>query len=492
MSLRIAGLNASIDASQVVLPSLFDAFAQPDVLLPLLLANLLSPHLRDLGARAVEDAGTAGATPDDDLPPVLRRLQREIDGHFEHLTPLRTAEVFGEIDLDEEGERLGREVLARAVERIVRAFEWRLAIGQIEPAVVGAVEAMIARRRFPAYYYATFDVVRAHRHADHQRRHAPLGLTSCLDEAAIFAALAMTLPAGVSDTVVVLGSPEHYTAFGWSAAEDPWWFYAKNCLLSARQWRALVDEKHGGDAQAAFDLRFNQFDSIVMAEGAFDFSTGHCSIPDAPLAVVAAALDRFFGVRTRQLDAALAQPVARAPSPFAPLFREVLAADSPATARERLMRESRSGTQVAIERVLLAERSLALDDLSPYLAAARRSPACVKAARDLACVADAIAFVRGVEGRESLFADRERIAMPEETLRLRTGSDRDLALLLQVLLESMPSLRAQRDRIETWFGADDSFVIGPDFCVSLRDRVAVDRTAVAAASARRVLDPGRR
>ena len=138
-------------------------------------------------------------------------LQQEIDRHFEHL-PVRTAEVFGEIDLDEERERLGPEVVDDAIAKIVNAFRWRLAIGQIDAGIVDTVNAMIARQRFPAYHYATFDVVRAHTHAERRRRHAPLGLTSCLDEAAIFSALALTLPASVAETAIVLGSPEHYTA----------------------------------------------------------------------------------------------------------------------------------------------------------------------------------------------------------------------------------------------------------------------------------------
>ena len=103
----------------------------------------------------------------------------------------------------------------------------------------------------------------------------------------------------------------------------------------------------------------------------------------------------------------------------------------------------------------------------------------------MASAAEALAFVRGIEGRDSIFSDRERIAMPEETLRLRTGSDRDVALLLHVLVESMPGI-GRHDAIETWFAADDSYVVGPDFCASLARMAFIDRADPAKAAARRV------
>ena len=47
---------AGIDPARVVLPSIFDAYAHPDALLPLALANLLSPHLWELAARVAQAA----------------------------------------------------------------------------------------------------------------------------------------------------------------------------------------------------------------------------------------------------------------------------------------------------------------------------------------------------------------------------------------------------------------------------------------------------
>jgi hypothetical protein len=46
---------------------------------------------------------------------------------------------------------------------------------------------------------------------------------------------------------------------------------------------------------------------------------------------------------------------------------------------------------------------------------------------------DAIVYVEAIPGRESIFNDADRIAMPDEVIRLQTGTERDRELLLRVL-----------------------------------------------------------
>jgi hypothetical protein len=480
------GTFTGVEPSRVVLPSIFDAYAHPDALLPLALANLLSPHLWELAARVAHRSATSAAS-DDTLPPALRAVRREIDQRFLHLTPVRTAGIFGEIDLDAESERLGADVVARAIERITDGLHTRLGLGQIDTALFDAVTGMIAQRRFPSYHYATYDVIRASGHATAAGHHAPLGLTSCLDEAAIFAALVMTLPPGTVEGVIVLAAPDHYTVFGWSADGVPWWFYGKNCLLSAPEWQQLVTEQHDGDRQRAFDVRFRLFDRIITVDGTFDLASGRCEIPAADLAEILAMLERFFGERPQQLSAALSRPlVAAPPSPFAPLFLDLLALASPEAVREHIDRFAGSTLDPAIGLVLYAYRSLAVDDLAPYVAAARASHACTRFGRECASFDDALALVRALPGRTSMFGDRQRIAMPEETLRVQTGSDIDRALLLQVLLESVPACGTARGAIETWFDPDDSYVVGPDFCIRATTMERVEVSAARTAKARRL------
>ena len=55
-------------------------------------------------------------------------------------------------------------------------------------------------------------------------------------------------------------------------------------------------------------------------------------------------------------------------------------------------------------------------------------------AREITELSDALSIVAGIEGRDSIFGSRDRIAMPDETLYFKTGSDSDKALLLYTLL----------------------------------------------------------
>jgi hypothetical protein len=51
------------------------------------------------------------------------------------------------------------------------------------------------------------------------RKHKPLGLTCCLDEAAILVGLGLTLPAVSPENFALLGSPAHYSVLAWPGAD---------------------------------------------------------------------------------------------------------------------------------------------------------------------------------------------------------------------------------------------------------------------------------
>src|SRR5262249_24558273 len=71
-----------------------------------------------------------------------------------------------------------------------------------------------------------------------------------------------------------------------------------------------------------------------------------------------------------------------------------------------------------------------------------------------------------VAGNESIFENPDRIAMPDETVRLGTGTDRDKALLMHVLLEHALAADDQgRRSLETLFTDAGSFVRGERFCI---------------------------
>ena len=89
---------------------------------------------------------------------------------------------------------------------------------------------------------------------------------------------------------------------------------------------------------------------------------------------------------------------------------------------------------------------------------ARRNPQ-AKALALQAATRDALLdIVRNLPGEQSVFQDRDRIAMPDETLRLKTGTDRDKGLLLHVLFEHYLSARQQSAQIETVCTVQDTYV----------------------------------
>jgi hypothetical protein len=463
-------------AHEVVSPNIFDAHVHPDLVLPLVLANLLSQQLWDFSARIMSrveknqaDPTQTAADPEqmeDDLAPALREVQRQIDRHFEHLTHERVIEINGTFDLRDERARLGAPAVNAALENIVSSFIWRESRGTARG--TESIRQCIDTGKFPAYTYATFDVVRANRKGVRHRKHVPMGLTSCLDEVAIFAALVMTLPVQTVDTVVILASPAHYTAFGWNPAGQTWWFYGKNALFSERQWHKRVAQQYEGDAQLAFEDCLPFADRLISIHGTYNFTTGRGSIPVEVRDEILTKIDQFFGIRLSQIAEALKQPLTVIePSVFAPMFRQLLGVQSIDHAREQILVSQAQIPDLLTQTILLSYRTLAVSDLSPYLIAARNSPACRRLSHTLLSVQDAMTVVQNITGRDSIFNDRERLAMPEETLRLDTGSDRDCALLLHVLIECMYDASGRSDRLETLLTQDDSFLVGPDFCISI-------------------------
>lgn len=454
-------------ACAAVMPNLFDAHVFPNLILPLVLGNLLSRSLWDFSARIQSRLkepplrDTEGFDDKQSIPPLLRAIQHQINSHFEHLSFRQVGETYGMLDLDEERRRLG----SARVDAVVRLLLNRSrSYATMHTDAAKTIAEELSRNCFPVYCYTNFDVVRANRRLARRKSRAPMGLTSCLDEVAIFAALAMTLPKEPVETVIVLANPTHYTAFGWGSDGAPWWFYGKNALYSMSDWRKRVSERPDKDAQAAFDEVLGGLDRLIAVSGTFDFTSGVSSVPEEHLAQFVSMIDKFFGLRLRQLDAALRGPRTQFPeSPLAPVFRELLGVGSIDSAQDRLLNSADESLQM----VQYSYRSLSVTDPAPYLQAARNSPWAKRVAASLTSADEAITYVANIPGSQSIFQDRNRIAMPEETLRLQTGSDRDKALLLHVLLENIPEAAGEAAKVATVFTAEDSFVIRPDFCFNV-------------------------
>jgi len=471
--------NSQADLSIAIAPNIFDAHQNPDLLLSLVLGNLLSSRLWGLSARITQklqitqQSAAAASAPLPEPITVIRAIQREIDRSFTHLHQTDVNEIYGALNLTDEAIRLGQKNIQQEVQELKNFFSSNSSAlpGQVAASMTSGIE----QDRFPAFYYANFDVIRAHRFLKGSRANAPMGLTSCLDETAIFAALAMTISPGIVKNVVALSCLTHYTAFGWNQTGESWWFYGKNKFFTQTEWQQIVDQEFQGNAQLAFNQKLRDFDRITSVAGTFNLQTGQTSIAADHIDELVDKLDQFFGCRLEQLHAGLQQPRTLMPEvAIAPILRELLGTQSIEHSRARLL----NSDEEPCKQALYSYRSLEIKGLFPYLEVARNNPNCKSLGSALLSIQDAVDIVKSLEGKASIFEDRNRIAMPDETLRLRTGSDIDRALLLHVLIEHFLLATNNKTPTISLITDADSFVCSGDFCFSLNTMAIAQLPAV--------------
>lgn len=435
-------------AARCVRPNLFDAYADSHLILPIVLANLASPRLWTLAEKL---KARVANFPDDGDPhgvsPFIRAAAKQIDRDFEHLRPEDVAELIGIFDLSTERARLGTDIVDTAVHSIIESCRYRMERGTLK---ADALLKIIEAGQFPAYCYTNIDVIRAHRRLLHKRAHPPAGLTSCVDEAAMFAALTMTMPENTIFDCVMLSSPTHSTAFGRDGIGRPFWFFGKNLIFSKADWDARVAETYAGDTQQAFDDLLPQTDRILSIEGVFDFRSGASEITPDNISSMINGLRHFFGTLPRQIQEAIDKTIHYAPpSGFAAIFRRFLPTDNHKAFADFLHQHE---TIDDSETDLVAAAFRTLRGCAPRVF--------VKAARqallrhfDLSSIDAALAQIRALPLNQSIFDDQTRITMPDETLLFGGGSSHDKALLLHIALE-----RITGDTVVTLITADDAFV----------------------------------
>ena len=443
--------------ARAVKPNIFDGAADTELILPLVLANLASPRLWTLADKLKSHLADF---PDDGDPrgvsSFLRAAAKQIDRDCKHVHPADVSALFGDLDLAHEKRRLGANTVEAALQSIEATARFRLAQGNDRQKDL--LEA-IAAGRFPAFTYNNIDVIRAFRTLLQKKSTAPAGLTSCLDEVAMFAALGMTMPQSAVYDIVLLAAPVHYTAFGRDGQGRAFWFHSKNHFYTKADWDKRVAEDYGGDPHAAFTDHLVTADRIMTIEGTFDFASGACRITPDHLQDITRAMENFFGAMPRNLANALARPIHYAqPSSFAGLFRRFLALESRDSFAAFLKTQAQ---QPDVETDLVAASFRALDGCYPrvFLLAARESRLrdC-----DLTSVETVLNQLRALPRRDSIFADRGRIALPDETLLFGGGTDRDIGLLLHVALERMG-----RAQVVTLMTSDETYVIADDLCLAV-------------------------
>lgn len=460
--------GAPMEPSQAVAPDLFDAIADPTVLLPLVMANAMSPRLWRMGRRMA-----ASADP-------LEHARRLVDTSFTHMQPERMAELDGYIDLDAERRRLGADVVDGAIADIDAGWDARRKRGLLHPE--DSLQEVMTAGRFPAYAYANVDVINAARRAPGGPGQRPRGLTSCLDEAALFGALLMLTPevTGRLDGIALLASSLHYTVFGWTG-EGAWWFWSKRDLFTQEAFASRTATAHGGDPGDAIDaVMAAPIRRVVSRRGSLDTHAGTCSLPADELRRTLAAVEGFFGVLPPGLDVPVGGLRFTPPSPHDALFARAVECMS-AEDVQRVVRDAHAadGPEAgAAGEALLAFRSLEVADLMPYLQAARRSPGLrLAAGRALGGMEprspeDALKIAAGPAAGPAL-GDSSRLALPHEALARGSCSPAERGLLLHVLLEQVGEAP-----VRTVIMDSDAITRMGDLAVRASDGSRVDPAAV--------------
>lgn len=456
--------------SQVVAPDLFDAIAEPGVLLPLVMANAMSPRLWRMG-RSVD------ATPDP-----LEAARRVVDTSFTHVQPEQMAEISGYLDLDEERQRLGAPVVDAAIADINAGWDIRRRRGLLGED--DALQQVIASGRFPAYSYANVDVINAARRAPGGPGQRPRGLTSCLDEAALFASLLACAPTVTArlDGIVLLASSVHYTVFGWTG-DEAWWYWSKRDLFTQDDFATRVERDHHGDAADAIEaVMAAPIRRMVSRRGSLDITTATSSLPPDELERTITAIERFFGVVPPGLDAPMDQLRFGPPSPHDALLARAVECGSADEVRQ-VVRHAHAGggpLGAAAGEALLAYRSLEVPDLTPYLHAARRSPRLRReAARAnggaMPVTTDDALAIASQPGDGPALGDPARLALPDEALARGLCSPAERALLLHVLLEHVVDVP-----VRTVIADGDAVTRAGDLAVRASDQALIDAGAIRA------------
>ncbi len=398
-------------------PTIFDVYADPTIVLPMVLANLMSPRLWDLSARA-GDARDLGAR--------LAAYQRVLDRYFLHLTPAQVAEADGTLHLDDIAGELGQDTFDRALEGIVSTMRWRLDRGTLN--VGQELMALIDQGQFPNYVYGTIDELHAHRKLLGAKAKRPIGVTSCLDEAALFASLVATAPVDEIDGMILLGSAAHYTVLVWTGDPDgddfeAWWLYGKNSLIGHVEYARIVADDYAGDFLLAFADRLPGADLIVSRRGTWHMATGRTALPAEERALTSKALDRFFCGRLAEVDEALTYAIeGHQPTQFDALFEACLNARG-ADDVQAIVRQS---TNPHAREALMCFRDTESIPLEDYLPAARRGQRVHSA---LLSGAHADELLASIAGADPVLPGEGRVAMPEEVLAYGTAGALDRRLV---------------------------------------------------------------
>lgn len=410
----MSGNSESIYLERAVAPNLFTTTLHPEFVPALIAANLMTPRLWEWG-RHIRDSKPAGTSAE-----ILTAIHHFMDSHFYHATGRDFARWWGlqeNREVADPDERSASEYAMRLFDRAWTDVPAALQLQHkwMEPLIDLSHDGM-----FPMYTYGTADLIHALARADH---HHNLGVTSCLDECVLIAALALALGVCGWDDFSILGSPFHYTVFVRVDGELNW-FNAKREFFSTADWRAHIEGLSQADREREFAGRLILPDRLIRATGA--------AAPGQPifsgnLAAVSRAkseIESFAGCTLGWLE--IPEGSAESDSGAA----EITDVVSPESVRAEALRKAQVSPVLAAALYIFRDPDFCRPEIL------RRA-----AARDYICRLLAAGagpnfedVIRSIVGTESIHGSaRGRLAMPDEILACDTASEPERELLRETL-----------------------------------------------------------
>ncbi|MEM6887047.1 MAG: hypothetical protein AAF636_02790 [Pseudomonadota bacterium] len=432
--------------SRAANPALFEAAIDPQLLTVLMLANLMSPTLWQLKDKVL--ARAQAKYPDEEelqQSHITLEMLAYVNHHFTHDYPMSTAKKVGVSDLSTIRHRLGAEGVDYALDVIRRHFLRRAEQGLLTPDL--DIFPVLEQDKFPIFNYSTIDGLRALRRLLHKKKHKPLGVTICADEATLVATLANILHGVSFRDIFLFGTPAHYTTF---LRKDGarFWCNGKPEYFDKAAWQTLCDDPKVTNPDAEFSRRQPFLDRIVSPQGTLLLYNCECSIPEAAFQDFVDESCAFFGCVLEPLQTVIEAGILYLPSSEALEGLGSLDNLTSATEARAVLSDLAASYALSVfDQAFYCIRDLQVAYPGAYLAAALHGPKLCVAAGNIRSLDDAMEIVSKISGTDAVLGDRDRIALPDEVITFQTGDDVDNGLLLFSLLLSSSAF-SSRDKSE--------------------------------------------
>jgi len=444
------------DFSRAVRPTLFDVAAQPALLVAQTYANLMSPAAWEIKARIDKRISATASERRERANVYMEEIHEYVNRKFYHASQRGTVGIWGVLDLEEERRRLSPQLVDYALGLIMRTLEDRRDRGILRPGQ--NIFHLVEKGAFPAYEYSTVDILEALGRI-RKRKHRPLGVSACGDEAALIYALAC-LDAGTDlSQIAILGSPFHYTVFV-QHEERGHWFNGKREYHNDETWSQLTSGQSPAKIQNEFNSRIGNLDRVISVHGVHSLNTNECTIPKEKLTKLHNSLSAFFGIEVRQIGEAKKAGVSWKRNSIleAPPL-DLSNTESPQDVENNVRRMAKQYPESVYALALYSFRSAHVDLPEAYLRVALRGERTKKRAARIRCIDDAIEATRGITGRESVLGTTERIAMPNEVLRFDTGTHLEKAFLLFSLMHNANDIPSEEKKnMQILAGSGTSYI----------------------------------